>query len=317
MLSKEDNEALTRTGPDTSGGKLLRQYWQPVAMLSDLPENGAPLPLKVMDENLVLFRDEHGQLGLLGQHCPHRRADLSYGRVEGGGLRCLYHGWVFDVHGQCLEQPAEPRGKSFCQRVKHVAYPVQTPAGMVFAYMGGGEPPVLPDLECLRAPADHLYMWRFRERCNYLQGLEGDIDPFHLTFLHRAMASTQARNAPGSSDEYYDFYTRGTPRLEIDRTGYGLRIFTMRELDERAYLRVTNFMMPNVAIVAGPTGEDGYTLLWHVPVTDEMHMKYMLNFRRSGPINAVGLRKAYELHVIPGSDLQTWRNKENRWLMFR
>ena len=148
MLSKEDNEALTRTGPDTSGGKLLRQYWQPVAMLSDLPENGAPLPLKVMDENLVLFRDEHNQLGLLGQHCPHRRADLSYGRVEGGGLRCLYHGWVFDVHGQCLEQPAEPHGKSFCQRVKHIAYPVQTTAGMVFAYMGGGEPPVPPDLEC-------------------------------------------------------------------------------------------------------------------------------------------------------------------------
>jgi len=317
MLSKEDNEALTRTGPETSGGKLLRQYWQPVAMLSDLPENGAPFPLKVMDENLVLFRDEQGRLGLLGQHCPHRRADLSYGRVEGGGLRCLYHGWVFDVHGQCLEQPAEPHGKSFCQRVKHVAYPVQAAAGMVFAYMGGGEPPVLPDLECLRAPADHLYMWRFRERCNYLQGLEGDIDPFHLTFLHRAMDSTQARNAPGSSDEYYDFYTRGTPRLEIDRTRYGLRIFTMRELDERAYLRVTNFMMPNVAIVAGPTGEDGYTLLWHIPVTDEMHMKYMLNFRRSGPINAVGLRKAYELHVIPGSDLQTWRNKENRWLQDR
>ncbi len=317
MLSKEDNEKVTRTGPGTPAGRLLRQYWQPVATLDDLPADGAPLPLMIMGEELVLFRDELGRLGLLGLHCPHRGADLSFGRIEGGGLRCLYHGWVFDLTGQCLEQPAEPRGKTFCERVKHTAYPVETAGGMIFAYMGEGKPPILPQLECLRAPADHLYMWKFRERCNYLQGLEGDIDPFHLTFLHRAMASQQARDAPGSSDAYYDFYTRGTPRLEVERTRFGLRIFTMRELDERAYLRVTNFMMPNAAVVAGPTGEDGYTLLWHVPITDEVHTKYMLNFRRSGPINADGLRKAYELHVIPGTSLEARRNRENRWLQDR
>ncbi len=317
MLSREDNEKVTCTGPGTPAGRLLRQYWQPVATLDDLPADGAPLPLMIMGEELVLFRDELGRLGLLGLHCPHRGADLSFGRIEGGGLRCLYHGWVFDLTGQCLEQPAEPRGKTFCERVKHTAYPVETAGGMIFAYMGEGKPPILPQLECLRAPADHLYMWKFRERCNYLQGLEGDIDPFHLTFLHRAMASQQARDAPGSSDTYYDFYTRGTPRLEVERTRFGLRIFTMRELDERAYLRVTNFMMPNAAVVAGPTGEDGYTLLWHVPITDEVHTKYMLNFRRSGPINADGLRKAYELHVIPGTSLETRRNRENRWLQDR
>ena len=254
-----------------------------------------------MGEELVLFRDELGRLGLLGLHCPHRGADLSFGRIEGGGLRCLYHGWVFDVDGQCLEQPAEPRGKTFCERVKHTAYPVESAGGMVFAYMGEGEPPVLPQLECLRAPADHLSMWKFRERCNYLQGLEGDIDPFHLNFLaSRAWQAERRAMRPGSSDAYYDFYTRGTPRLEVERTRFGLRIYTMRELDERAYLRVTNFMMPNAAVVAGPTGEDGYTLLWHVPITDEVHTKYMLNFRRSGPINTEALRKAYELHVIPG-----------------
>ena len=264
-----------------------------------------------------MFRDEVGRLGLLGLHCPHRGADLSFGRIEGGGLRCLYHGWVFDVAGQCLEQPAEPRGKTFCERVKHTAYPVESAGGMVFAYMGEGKPPVLPQLECLRAGADHLSMWKFRERCNYLQGLEGDIDPFHLNFLHRALASREARDAPGSSDAYYDFYTRGTPRLEVERTRFGLRIYTMRELDERAYLRVTNFMMPNAAVVAGPTGEDGYTLLWHVPITDEVHTKYMLNFRRSGPINTEALRKAYELHVIPGTNLETRRNRENRWLQDR
>jgi phthalate 4,5-dioxygenase len=317
MLSKEDNEKVTRTGPGTPAGRLLRQYWQPVATLDDLPNGGAPLPLMIMGEELVLFRNEFERFGLLGLHCPHRGADLSFGRIEGGGLRCLYHGWVFDLAGQCLEQPAEPSGKTFCERVKHTAYPVETAGGIVFAYMGEGRPPVLPQLECLRAPPDHLAMWKFRERCNYLQGLEGDIDPFHLNFLHRAMASQQARDAPGSSDAYYDFYTRGTPRLEVERTRFGLRIFTMRELDERAYLRVTNFMMPNAAVVAGPTGEDGYTVLWHVPITDEVHTKYMLNFRRSAPINADALRKAYELHVIPGTNLETRRNRENRWLQDR
>ena len=317
MFSKEDNEAMTRTDPGTPAGKLLRQYWQPVATPDDLPANGAPLALKVMGQDFVLFRDEFGRLGMFDINCPHRGADLSYGRIEGGGLRCVYHGWVFDITGQCLDQPAEPRGRTFCQQVKHKAYPVQEAGGMIFAYLGEGEPPLLPELECLRAPADHLYMWKFRERCNYLQGLEGDIDPFHLNFLHRAMTSENARNAPGSSDTYYDFYTRGTPRLELERTHYGLRIFTMRELDERAYLRVTNFMMPNVAIVAGPTGDDGYTLLWHVPVTDDVHIKYMLNYRRSGPIPREGLKKAYDMHIIPGTDLQPYRTRENRWLQDR
>ena len=317
MLTQENNAAVTQTGPGTPAGRLLRQYWQPVATEADLPADGSPLPLTVMNEKLVLFRDETGRLGLLGQHCPHRGADLSFGRIEGGGLRCLYHGWVFDLKGQCLEQPAEPRASTFCEKVKHTAYPVQASGEVIFAYMGEGEPPLLPMLECLNAPPEHRYMWKFRERCNFLQALEGDIDPFHLTFLHRAMGSQQARNAPGTSDEFYDFYVRGTPRLEIERTDYGLRIYTMRELDERAYLRVTNFMMPNVAIVAGPTGEDGYTTLWHVPVTDEVHIKYMLNFRRSGPINVEAMRKAYKSHVIPDTDLETRRNRENRWLQDR
>lgn len=317
MLSKEDNEAVTRTGPGTPAGKLLRQYWQPVATEDDMPADGAPLPLVVMGEKLVLFRDEAGRYGLLGLHCPHRGADLSFGRIEGGGLRCLYHGWVFDIAGKCLEQPAEPRGSTFCERVRHKAYPAQAAGGVIFAYMGEGDPPALPWIECLRAPAAHRYMWKFRERCNYLQALEGDIDPFHLTFLHRAMGAETARKAPGTSDEFHEFYTRGTPRLEIERTGFGLRIFTMRELDERAYLRVTNFVMPNMAVVAGPTGEDGYTVLWHVPISDDVHMKYMLNFRRSGPINAEVMRKVYELHVIPNTNLETHRNRENRWLQDR
>jgi phthalate 4,5-dioxygenase oxygenase subunit len=313
MTTREQNIALTRTGAGAAAGRLLRQYWQPVATSDEVSADSGPKIVKVMGEELVLFRDEQGRAGLLAKHCAHRGADLSFGRIEAGGLRCLYHGWVFDVAGQCLEQPAEPRAAAFCQRVKQQAYPLREAGGIIFAYLGDGEPPALPKLECLSAPADHRFMWKFRERCNYLQGLEGDIDPFHLNFLHRAMDNSHAKAAPGSSDQYFDFYMHGTPRLEVERTGYGLRIYALRQLEERAYLRVTNFLMPNVAIVAGPTGEDGYTILWHVPIDDESHMKYMLNFRRSKPVNAEIMQKIYDLHVVPGSDLETWRNRENRW----
>jgi phenylpropionate dioxygenase-like ring-hydroxylating dioxygenase large terminal subunit len=136
MLTLEENDLLTRTAPGTPGGALLRQYWQPVALTEELPANGAPLPVRIMSEDLVLFRDDHGELGLLGLHCSHRRADLSYGRVEHGGLRCLYHGWLFDRHGNCLEQPCEQPGKRFCEKVHHLAYPCQERSGIIFAYMG-------------------------------------------------------------------------------------------------------------------------------------------------------------------------------------
>ncbi len=111
MLTQEENDLLTQTGPGTPGGAMLRQYWQPVALSEELPPDGSPLPVRILSEDLVLFRDDEGQLGLIGLHCSHRRADLSYGRVENGGLRCLYHGWLYDRHGNCLEQPCEPDGK--------------------------------------------------------------------------------------------------------------------------------------------------------------------------------------------------------------
>ena len=158
MLSKEQNELVTRTGADTPAGKLFRQYWQPIAMATDFPADGAPIPVKVLGEELVLFKDEAGELGLLGLHCPHRGGDLSYGRVEDGGLRCIYHGWLFDRTGKCLQQPAEPPGKEFCHKIKHSAYPVRELGGLIFAYLGADEPPVLPEWECLTVPPSNRYI---------------------------------------------------------------------------------------------------------------------------------------------------------------
>src|ERR1043166_5171370 len=149
MISAEENMLLTQTGPGTPCGELMRRYWQPVALAEELPPGGAPLPVRILSEDLVLYRDEQGQPGLLGLHCPHRGADLSYGRLEDGGLRCLYHGWLYDVTGQCREQPGEPGGSTFHERVRPLAYPCVERAGGIFAYLGPGEPPLFPAYEFL------------------------------------------------------------------------------------------------------------------------------------------------------------------------
>ena len=133
MLTREENELLTRTGPGTPCGEFMRRYWQPVALSEELPPGGYPVPRGVMGEELVLFRDDQGRIGLLDLHCSHRAADLSYGRLEDGGLRCIYHGWLYDVNGRCLETPAEPEGSNLKLTIRHPAYPCQEAGGVIFA----------------------------------------------------------------------------------------------------------------------------------------------------------------------------------------
>ncbi|MPZ14636.1 MAG: Rieske 2Fe-2S domain-containing protein [Chloroflexi bacterium] len=218
MLPQEEQEILTRTGPGTPGGNLMRRYWQPAALSEELPPGGPPLSIRLLGEDLVLFRDEHGRPGLLGIHCAHRGADLSYGRIEDGGLRCLYHGWLYDRAGHCLEQPGEPSNSwtysgerdstsssnisaqdvggsdeqssqagaasTFHERIRHIAYPCEERAGAIFAYLGPGEPPLFPNYEFLTMPDEQVIVTKLWHECNYLQANEGNIDLSHLTFLH-------------------------------------------------------------------------------------------------------------------------------------
>src|SRR5262245_38065577 len=204
MLTREENDLLTQIGPGTPGGALIRRYWQPAALSEELPPGGAPLPVRLLGEDLVLFRDEDGRPGLLGLHCAHRGADLSYGRLEDGGLRCLYHGWLYDVTGRCLEQPGEPAGSTFKDRVRQPAYPCQETGGVILAYLGPGEPPLLPGYELFQAPAEHQFSpTKSLHECSYLQANEGNIDPSHLPFLHGiANTGRPARAVPGSSLSY-------------------------------------------------------------------------------------------------------------------
>ena len=186
MLSKEMNELLTHVGPGTPQGEYLRRYWHPVAMSSQLAANDQPMPLRILGEDLVLFRGSDGKPGLVGMHCSHRLVSLAYGRVEDGGIRCPMHGWLYDVEGRCLEQPAEPDA-AFKDRVRHPAYPCEELGGLIFTYMGPPEKkPLLPRYEALvRADGTRRCEW-YDINAGYLQHLEGALDTIHAAYLHMA-----------------------------------------------------------------------------------------------------------------------------------
>jgi len=326
MLTKEENDLLTQAGRGTPCGKLMRRYWQPAALSEELPLGGAPLPVRLLGEDLVLFRDDQGQPGLLDIHCPHRGADLSYGRLEDGGLRCIYHGWLFDARGRCLDMPGEPRGGGeHKDSIRLRAYPCQERAGIVFAYLGPGEPPLLPAYEILTVPEEHRFVCKVFSECNYLQGNEGNIDPVHLSFLHRIFDDSLARSGrptpytkvKGSDTSINQLLSeRLAPAIEVEVKDFGLRIYNWRPVENgNAYLRVSNFVMPNLSAVPGETQGAGYLVNWHVPIDDEHHWKYMIVFSREAPLDQEKFRQRYASEISSG--YRPIRNQENRYLQDR
>jgi len=183
MLSTEQNELLCRTGRGTPCGELLRRYWLPVGVSGEVTAGGKPQQVKVMGEDLVLFRDDKGRPGLLGLNCSHRLTSLAYGRVEDGGIRCPFHGWLYDIDGKCLEQPAEP--EPLMNKVRHPAYPCQELGGLIFAYLGPSEKmPLLPRYETLVREDGSRKVDYYQINSNYLQNVEGALDTSHASFLH-------------------------------------------------------------------------------------------------------------------------------------
>jgi nitrite reductase/ring-hydroxylating ferredoxin subunit len=293
MLTQEQNDALTRTGPGTPGGDLLRRYWQPIALASELPVGGPPIPIDVLGEELVLFRDEEGRLGLLDRHCCHRGTDLSYGRLENGGLRCLYHGWLYDVTGRCLEQPLEPKESTFKDKVRQTAYPVVERAGAFFAYMGPGAAPEFPNFDFFTYPASNRHSHKVFLDCNYMQANEGNYDPAHVGQLHRTFDPTRkpglvfgSLKIVGTEIEGAVIDAQETPKLKVENTHFGLRIFQVRSGGPgRTYLRVTAYGLPNWSVIAGPQGGDGHIGIWHVPIDDFTHWRWHFSVRRDAPLD--------------------------------
>jgi phthalate 4,5-dioxygenase len=187
MLRKEQNDLVTQTGPGTPMGALFRCYWTPVLLASELPENDCPpVRVKVLSERLVAFRDSRGRYGLIDEFCPHRGASLWFGRNEECGLRCPYHGWKFDVTGQCVEVPSEPAESGFAKRIKLKSYPLVERGGVLWAYLGPAErQPVLPEWEFALVPDAQRFVSKRIQECNWLQAMEGGIDSSHVSFLHR------------------------------------------------------------------------------------------------------------------------------------
>src|SRR5919204_5093292 len=190
MLSREDNERVTRVGPGTPMGNLMRRYWMPACLAEELPETDCPpVRVRLLGEDLVAFRDTQGRLGVLEELCPHRCASLFLGRNEECGLRCVYHGWKFDVDGQCVDMPNEPPEYEFKRRMRTRAYPVREWGGLIWAYLGPpGSMPELPQFEWAIVPDGHRYVSKRWQDSNYLQAVEGGIDSSHVSFLHSTVS---------------------------------------------------------------------------------------------------------------------------------
>src|SRR5438093_3565818 len=187
MLRKEQNDLLTQTGPGTPMGRMFRSYWVPALLADELPENdGPPVRVKLLSERLLAFRDTNGRYGLVDEFCAHRGVSLWFGRNEDCGLRCAYHGWKYDVAGQCTEIPSEPEGSRYVKRIKLQSYPLVERGGVLWTYMGPPDTqPPLPEWEFTMVPPSHSFMTKRLQECNWLQALEGGIDSSHVTFLHR------------------------------------------------------------------------------------------------------------------------------------
>jgi phthalate 4,5-dioxygenase oxygenase subunit len=314
MIAKEENHLLTQTGPGTPCGNLMRRYWQPVALAEELPRVGAPVKVRIFSEDLVLFRDDQGRPGLLGIHCSHRGTDLSYGRVEDGGLRCLYHGWLYDIRGRVVEQPGEPGGGAHRDEICHLAYPCREAGAVIFAYMGPGEPPLLPSYEFLTVPEEYRTVTKILVACNYLQGNEGNIDPVHLSFLHQSLDGDIPRRQFVQGSEESDNTLLGrdaAPAIDVEICDFGLRIYTVRFAGtDKNYLRVTNLIFPNASAFGGSTIGEGYSVHWHVPIDDYSHWKYIFMFSRERPLTE-NLKNWS--HVELQADYTLTRNAANRF----
>jgi phthalate 4,5-dioxygenase len=274
VLTTEVNELLTRVGPETRMGQLLRRYWLPALLSEELPEpDGPPVRVRMLGENLVAFRDSAGQVGLVGERCPHRGAPMFFGRNEECGLRCVYHGWKFDAAGNCVDMPSEPPDSPFKAKVNITAYITWEGGGVVWAYLGPrAEMPPYPDFEWLRAPATHRRISKTLENANYLQALEGGIDTAHSSFVHNNDLSDPARLKSQNTH----------PVLEVEPTGYGFRYAGIRALsDGRTYVRAYQYVMPAMQMRAALLKHSGTPValptirghIW-VPVDDEWTMVY-------------------------------------------
>jgi nitrite reductase/ring-hydroxylating ferredoxin subunit len=287
MLSKEDNDVMCRVGPGTPMGDLIRQFWIPALLPSELPSPDCPpVRLRLLGENLIAFRVTSGAVGIVTNACPHRGASLFFGRNEEEGLRCVYHGWKFDVTGACVDMPSEPAESNFKAKVRTIAYPARERGEVIWVYMGprtGDQIPGLPEIETNMSPVGVNSASKVLRECNFVQALEGDIDTSHISFLHRSLTADEFAATPDEFNKYVK--TASAPWYQVAETDYGTIYGAYRPAEEDSYYwRIGQFVLPFYTMPG--TGRLGYGgrrgfRAW-VPVDDANTMFFSI----SGPRNA-------------------------------
>jgi 5,5'-dehydrodivanillate O-demethylase oxygenase subunit len=269
MLSAEENELLTRVGPGTPAGEMLRRYWHPIAFINELKKR--PLRRRLLGEDLVLFRDDQNRLGLLALRCSHRGTSLEFGHLEDGGLRCCYHGWLYDVEGRVLETPGEPPENTFKDRLRHTAYKVQELGGVIFAYLGPDPATLLPRYDVL-VREDGVRARRARTvNCNFFQMIENSVDQNHLKWLHRT-----AKTPTWEEGE-----------IDPQPFEYGILNTYTRRVAGKRYAHINFFVLPTMNKTGNveeghPTehqaSSSGEVMRWRVPIDDSHTMHFTVEF---------------------------------------
>jgi phthalate 4,5-dioxygenase oxygenase subunit len=314
MLKIEENQLLTRTGPGTPMGELFRRYWIPVLKSDEIEADGKPVKVRILGEDLLAFRNSEGKVGLVDEKCPHRRTSLSLGINAGCGLTCIYHGWKFDVKGNCVELPSEPKESNFKNSIKLKSYPVEERNGIVWGYLGPEEEkPPLPNFYWMNLPDNHLLSERVWQECNYLQVMENDLDYVHAAFLHKALAAQNLEEGLLSSDLGIDpnhpLVKNPPVRQEVETTNYGKRCLAEGEADEQnnVFLEI-HYIFPFYTFPPRVEGEDG---MWHafIPRDDYSTWSWDVQFSHKKPINVQAQHERRGL--ILDENLRKIRNMDN------
>jgi len=327
MLSREDNELLTRTNAGTPMGELLRRYWLPAFLSSEIAEPDCPpARVKLLGENLVGFRDTQGRIGLVDEFCAHRGTSLWLGRNEQSGLRCVWHGWKYDVNGQCVHQMNEQRETNFAHKIQIKSYPTSELGGVIWAYMGPREKtPPLPRFAWTQVDETHRHASKVIQECNWLQALEGGLDQSHVGILH----STFRANSKVLGSTPDSFNARGgAPVFDIEATDFGHRYVAIRTLpDRQQYVRGYNFVMPFTQIRPySPKGEADATKqfnpghMW-VPIDDEncVVWNWMYSWGKEPLTDEDRLDRslANGPNDVDQKTFRSFRNKSNDWMIDR
>lgn len=324
MISAEDNNLMCRVENGAPMGEIFRRHWIPACLSEEVEEpDGTPVKIRLLGEDLVVFRDSEGKLGILDEYCPHRRASLAFGRNEECGLRCLYHGWKFDVNGAAMEMSSEPAGTGFLEKVKLKAYPAREGAGFVWVYMGPAEtmpefePPVFQPTPDTRIATSKVVI-----NCNWAQILEGAIDSAHSSSLHSSdMVPAKVAGASANDKIWLRPSTDKAPRLVVDRTPFGFRYTAIRRPIQNAqthdYLRTTVFIAPHTVHI--PSNNLYSIAIMHVPMDDTHTCFYFLAFGGDACPDTEAWRKF--LGLQPGVDLEPGfvnkRQRHNNYLQDR